>query len=527
MIILCRRPFPYWDQWDNLISGREITMSWLLSQHNEHRLFFPRLMFWADARFFDERNDLMLVANVALQAGIGGLLTAMALRCIDTGRNAKIVIGSFIFALVFLAMQWENLASPFQVQFFLVCIAAVFVNCQITKSKLEYIDIILVSIFEIVAVWSLASGLIITLNTIIMSLYFKRSRATTVWFVILAAALIAGYFYGYSSPSQAAGPAKDAVDIFGVGEFLLIELGAFPGPLAGFDSLGTRLLSGTVGIILFLILATGSVFRPNGKARAEVSLLGLSAFVVGMCLLTALGRLNLGLVQATAGRYNTAVILFWIAIFLLVVSRLPPKRQVWGILGLGLITLIGAVREPRLAVPAIRLAHRLNAAAPALIVPNGDTGLLQRLYPVPGVVSERREGLESAHASIFAEDWTGWLGKPFTEGSPGADLPRCEGDIAETAAVSDGTRSGWRVTGHFSGPSGRMVPKLIFLDPSGTVIGLGVAGLDAASIDDDRDKKDLASDRWLAELLATDLGSIKAYAMDRDNKIFCTLGMLR
>ena len=48
MVVLSWSPVPFGDQWDDLVSGRPLTWAWLVQQHNEHRVFVPRLIFWLD-----------------------------------------------------------------------------------------------------------------------------------------------------------------------------------------------------------------------------------------------------------------------------------------------------------------------------------------------------------------------------------------------------------------------------------------------------------------------------------------------
>lgn len=70
-------PVPYADQWDGTIGFylRALQNPWqaFFELHNEHRLIFSRLFFYADIRYFGGRNVLLLVANVVL----AGLLAAV------------------------------------------------------------------------------------------------------------------------------------------------------------------------------------------------------------------------------------------------------------------------------------------------------------------------------------------------------------------------------------------------------------------------------------------------------------------
>jgi hypothetical protein len=63
MVVVSWSPAPYWDQWDNLVSGRSVTWSWLVSQQNEHRPFVPRLIFWLDRCLAAETNVVDFAAK--------------------------------------------------------------------------------------------------------------------------------------------------------------------------------------------------------------------------------------------------------------------------------------------------------------------------------------------------------------------------------------------------------------------------------------------------------------------------------
>ncbi len=58
MDVACWNAMPFGDQWSEIITGRPITWSWLFSQHVEHRLIFPRLVFLADSRLAADHGRL-------------------------------------------------------------------------------------------------------------------------------------------------------------------------------------------------------------------------------------------------------------------------------------------------------------------------------------------------------------------------------------------------------------------------------------------------------------------------------------
>ena len=69
-------PLPIGDSWDGTIGFymRAMQHTWqaFFEQHNEHRLAFSRLIFFADVRYFGGRNVLSLVANLILAGFLAG-----------------------------------------------------------------------------------------------------------------------------------------------------------------------------------------------------------------------------------------------------------------------------------------------------------------------------------------------------------------------------------------------------------------------------------------------------------------------
>jgi hypothetical protein len=111
-------PLPYADEWSLLsaMTGQQpLTLEWLWSAHNEHRVFLPRLVIlglgWATGWDY----GLMAQFNVAVLALLAAVLiaTARAIR----GRNT---LGDAVFPLVLLSWSHHaNLVWRFQIGFVL------------------------------------------------------------------------------------------------------------------------------------------------------------------------------------------------------------------------------------------------------------------------------------------------------------------------------------------------------------------------------------------------------------------------
>lgn len=69
MVVHCWSPMPFWDQWGELVSGRNVSWSWMFSQLNEHRILFPRLIFLIDYWLTSETYIVNFLINVIFQGG--------------------------------------------------------------------------------------------------------------------------------------------------------------------------------------------------------------------------------------------------------------------------------------------------------------------------------------------------------------------------------------------------------------------------------------------------------------------------
>lgn len=114
----CSVNVPYWDEWENLGGGEQLpehlSLTWLLTQHNEHRILFTRLQTWLLLQLDGWNIATQIRMNFALFLGMVGFLTWMVHRAAPSAP-------SWFLGLCFLS-QVTDLASEnhlwgFQSQF--------------------------------------------------------------------------------------------------------------------------------------------------------------------------------------------------------------------------------------------------------------------------------------------------------------------------------------------------------------------------------------------------------------------------
>ncbi|MDC8011100.1 hypothetical protein [Tahibacter soli] len=116
---------PFWDQWDAEIRrlykpfvDGTLSLSDLFATHNEHRVFFSRvlglLLFCANERQFD--NVVAAFANTIVYAAMLGAFAAPYFHELD--RRSLLSAGLAVVALGSLPYGWENITIGFQNQFY-------------------------------------------------------------------------------------------------------------------------------------------------------------------------------------------------------------------------------------------------------------------------------------------------------------------------------------------------------------------------------------------------------------------------
>jgi hypothetical protein len=114
-------PAPFFDYWENfywwrhLVENGRLPDGFFFSQHNEHRILLPRLVYFADIKWFGGTNILPHLGTAAVQLAAAALfIKAAGLRSL---RWPGLLGLTASLCLVLWAAQWENLLWPFQIQF--------------------------------------------------------------------------------------------------------------------------------------------------------------------------------------------------------------------------------------------------------------------------------------------------------------------------------------------------------------------------------------------------------------------------
>ncbi len=122
-------PLPFGDSWDGTIGFymRAMQNPWqaFFEQHNEHRLAFSRLIFFADVRYLGGRNVLSLIANLVLAGALATAFYRITLHhAPKLSREARFGLAGVALVFIFSWIQNENFTWGFQSQWFAVYLFA-------------------------------------------------------------------------------------------------------------------------------------------------------------------------------------------------------------------------------------------------------------------------------------------------------------------------------------------------------------------------------------------------------------------
>jgi hypothetical protein len=540
---------PYWDQWDELIlSPKQVFSPWLYSQHNEHRILFPRLLFAIDTFAFAETNKFDFFCNLALPLALAGLIVHVARRNVSGGLIETLWIAGILLTVLFSSMQYENFVWGFQVQFFGVQLAAVASIACLALGRGDWASLAAAIAFSAIAVYTLASGIIVPFLAIPVALWAGRSKAQIAVLGLAAVALLASYLHGYVPPSEHSNPLRTLLRPE-LPVYAAVELGnPFGQLLRGVHAahyLYWDCAFGALGLALFAITTLVHLHRGRSIGRPELVFLGTAALTVGVAFLTALGRLKFGLNQALSSRYATPMLLFWLSLAMLAIIEVQRRRSdlqvhVTGLglpifrswqarrlygrlqlmaMGLSLPGLLAlAYAQPKFVKAGLAIGAPRREAVAALLANVDDAEALAHVYPHLGALRLMAAQLRAQHLSIFADDWSRWLGTPLADHVQLAQLGQCQGAIDQVTRLPLAGRAQWRAGGWAWDKARRSAPDRIVIDDgAGRVVGYALSGFPPLEPGHDKHSG------WRGDFTAPQTGSVTAYALlDRD-RVACPL----
>jgi hypothetical protein len=309
-----------WDWVGEFRAWPENHFGWraLIAQHNDHRIATARVMFLIDALLFRMRGRFIVIANMTLLVLLGLFLHRLWRGRAVAGTAADLPAIFFVAAMTSIC-QWENLVTPFQIQFalLLACAAlAVTLTVAGTSRPLPvwraHALILAAAFAYVLAAYSMAGGILL-LPVLLGLLAVRRARLTLVLlFAIPCCAAVLLFFQHYIAYSF-------LVPMRGTGQFVLL-LGTMS--CVGLEFLGSAfggvsgtfaIAAGLAGLALFGTTLWRAWRAGRPLAGAEAILLGLAAFVVANGVAAARTRGYFSFWGGLASRYSALSVLFFIS----------------------------------------------------------------------------------------------------------------------------------------------------------------------------------------------------------------------
>jgi hypothetical protein len=419
VVNFCKADVPFGDQWDFIplleksYSGT-VTIGELFAQHNEHRLFFPRIamLLLAHQSKWKISRELELIQLISLMTFF--LLIYQIYRFLKSNSENSEYFWFYILPLISLLFfnlnQWENWIWGWQIQIVLSIFSAIFGFFILCTKNVDFFKILLSLLLGTISFFSYSSGFLFFLIGMVLLFALKfeskfKKYFYLFFFFIYSATVFILYFYGYKNP-------ENHPPIFGfinqplefTKYFFKYLGGALVGP-------GYALPVGIFGVMIFIVLI---IFILKNKIRlSEILFFGsLSLYSIGSALISAVGRSGFGSWQALSPRYCSFSILFWIAIFAFLfkviellnfnVSLINNFLITISIISIFVISSLAVRMNVVGTVYSFERKKNLEMAKVEILKGSRNPEILKNIYP-PGAfgVERRLDSLKRLQISVF------------------------------------------------------------------------------------------------------------------------------
>jgi len=411
---------PFWDQWNFVpLLGKSyeqrVSFQDLWGQHNEHRLFFPRLIMLGLAHASRYNIVWELVVIILLAAAIFVLLWRQFSRTIKalgySGFPWAVPVSSL---LVFTLGQAENWLWGWQIQIFLNVLAATAGFVLLDSPTFRWGKFWCGLGFGILATYSFANGLIfwplgfLALILIPSGGRRRKTLALTAW-AAAAATVAISYLYRFRYESPSGKPWTHFLNH--PGDYLQYLLKYLGRPIVNYEEYAMAI--GFVGLLLFGTFSFLLFRKKHGETQAIRPFFLLGLYSLGCGLLTGVGRIGFGSAQAMSGRYVPFSALIWVSnfAFLYILSqeirariRARPGR-IFSLAGIGVLSIVlvfGIARTSyRVGYRVFKSYHARMLPARSELLRGEDEQLLLRLYIDADYVRRGTSVLKKHSLSVF------------------------------------------------------------------------------------------------------------------------------
>lgn len=503
LILGARSTVPIWDEWQEIDAvamapHHQPPISWLWSQHNEHRVVFYRLLLLTDIRLFNGAHSISFWSMLVVQSAALALLIRLLWITGVKGSLWRVVVGLAAFCL-FCPSQWENFGWAFQISFLLpgmfllAALSGLLAYERATQTgRTGWLGLALSILAASLATFSNANGVVVWPVLIVTAVILRLRVRVLVTYAVSALLLIGSYLYHYASPAYHSSPWESLRHPLAICGYAARFLGVVLPPWVGIRD-AVALSTGTLGIIAALAATLWVATNDRWRKPLPATMLGLMLFGLATAFLTGLGRIGFGSSQAYQSRYQTYNLLFWFAtvtLWLLFAERHLPLLRKTLLTAMPVVMFLAAgVLFPL----CLRAAHMRTAASEAaavtLIASVPDKQGLVVLNPDPAVPWRDAQYFRQNRLFMFSGPAAPEMGEPLLSAYSRNPNTECAGEIDTVqripsddllAATSPG---GMRVSGvAVNRKSGNPIRRLV-IAANGNIAGFAVGGLQLVRTD--------------------------------------------
>ena len=481
-IVLLHSPLPYFDEWDSLSLFQDLVtgqVSWaaLFSQHNEHRIFFPRLFLFSDYLFFGGRGLLDGVAILFIQATHIALLIWLMRRS-RPSTAGSLTIAAVVVVLLTSLRQEENFSWSFQVSFVGVfavatstCIIFSYGLNRLAKGLPSVGCFIAAYACAFVATYTMANGLIVSVILLFLAAATRAKPTVIVSSAVVMVVLAASYLHNYEVPPQHTPFSFSVHHPLRFSGYLATYIGNFLDP-----DLWPALLLGLWGLLGFT-LAAWRIVVSRDRDVVRLALFGVMTFTVVSALVTSLGRVGFGIEQAFASRYSTGSGTFWSALLIFWWSLADARRFgliLRGLIGLTALVLIyGAVSAQGAMKDGMAArAYQQRVATDALLLGLNDADSFGEVDSDSRSILDGAAFLKNRGLSIFDEYDAMLVGHSIADAGRLVGDDACVGSIETADLMPNLGENGSRVSGKAWPRRGhRLTDDLYLADGNAKIVG--------------------------------------------------------
>lgn len=411
---------PFWDQWNFVpLLGKSfeggISFNDLWALHNEHRLFFPRLIMLGLAHLSGYNISCELACSILLAAGMFIFVLGRVKKIFSLlGSSGFPWVGPILSLVAFSLHQGENWVWGWQIQIFLNVLAVVAGLMILTSPEFSWRNFFGGAACGVVATYSYANGLaywplgFLALLLISYGSRRKKASALAMW-LALTVIVFVSYFCRFEPASPSGEPlfyfAIHPLEYF---QYVLKYLGA---TIITYQEYA--LFFGFLCLILFGLTVRFFLRKYRNAFAAMLPFLLLGLYSVACAALTGIGRVGFGTAQATSYRYGTFSNLIWFSnfIFLSILFReirVGSKSKIGARVKMTAFWIILFIILFLVGRTSYRIGHRVLKSYDNRLLParselwRGENDeLLCRLYIDPDYVREGIKILKKHKLSVF------------------------------------------------------------------------------------------------------------------------------